>query len=150
MPIGGRYNHNAPTHSIDLEGSAEPIGPGLLTQGFASLIGLLFAPSLGTFKAPHVWACSPATADFDTDLPLLCPGPQNHFEGPGRTVLSVQLEINVGDSIGVGHIVVLGRSSQPMGTRPIGLLPTDGSVNRQMCNVDALGHQLARHALCQT
>jgi hypothetical protein len=64
-------------------------------------------------------------------------------------MLAVQLQIGFGDVVGVGHVVVDSRSCQPVCARAVFLGPADRGVDRHVRDVDALRHQLARHALGQ-
>src|SRR6516225_5879347 len=100
--------------------------------------------------APVMAGLVPATGHDVTEReyssPLLDPWPQRDLESPGRAVLAVQLKTDVRDTIGVGEVVVDARSCKTMRPCAIGLRPADRRVDRYIGDMDALGHQLARHA----
>src|SRR4051812_6376278 len=79
--------------------------------------------------------------------PFLDPRPQHDFERPGRSMLTMQLQIGFRDMVGIGHIVVDSRSCQPMRASTVLLSPADCGVDRHICYVDTLRHQFSRHAL---
>ena len=65
-------------------------------------------------------------------------------------MLAVQLQVDRGDRIRVGHIVVGVRAGQPMAATAVFLTYADGGIDRHVRDMHALGHELARHALRQT
>src|SRR5262245_14837054 len=68
-------------------------------------------------------------------LEFLRPRPEVELEGPGALGLAMHLPIAVGDGVG-GQPVLLGRLA-------------DAAVDDDMADMEALGTQLARHALGQ-
>src|SRR2546425_843269 len=93
--------------------------------------------------------CSLVTASSRSrsPSPFLGPWPEYDFERPGRPMLTVQMQIGLRDMDGVGHVVVDGRSCQPMRAGAVLLGPADRGVNRHIRDVDTLRHQLSCHAL---
>src|SRR5437667_2714733 len=77
-------------------------------------------------------------------LERLHPRPELHFPCPGTAVLTMDVEVGLGDRIGLQEAV-----SAALIRARIALL-LDAAVYYEMRDVDVLGLQLTRHALSET
>ena len=64
-------------------------------------------------------------------------------------MLTMEVEVGVRDSIRVRHVVINALACQPVGAGAILLGPADSRIDRNVGDVDPLGHQLSGHALCK-
>ena len=62
-------------------------------------------------------------------------------------MLSMEMEVGLRNMERVGHVVIEGGSGETMLARSVLLGPPDGRVDRNMGDMDTLGHEFARHAL---
>ena len=64
--------------------------------------------------------------------------------------MAMEVEIRLGDAIGVGHVVFDRVARGPMAPRPVALGPPDRRVDRAVDDVDALRTELDRRAKRQS
>ena len=62
-------------------------------------------------------------------------------------MLPVQLQIDIGNAIGMRVVILLSRAGAPVGAATVGADNANGCVNGYLCYMDSLWHQLARHTL---
>jgi hypothetical protein len=79
--------------------------------------------------------------------PLLEPRSKHDFKRPSRSMLAVQLQIDFCDVIWIGHVIVDCRAAHSVCAAAVVLPPTNSGVDRHICDVDAVRHQLPRYAL---
>src|SRR5258708_21849909 len=75
-------------------------------------------------------------------LEALEPGAQLDLPGPGAAPLVVDVEIGLGDRIGLEHAVRAARAGTHIATWPL-----DPPIDHEMRDMDVLRRQFARHAL---
>ena len=63
--------------------------------------------------------------------------------------MPVQLQIDIGNAIGMRVVILLSRAGAPVGAATVGADNANGCVNGYLCYMDSLWHQLARHTLSE-
>src|SRR5262249_18485139 len=105
----------------------------------------------GKSMQPYGISCTvtwiPASAGM-TLSPRLHPRPQIHLVRPGALRLAVQLPIDLRDRLGIENAATI-LERRALGKIAADEFSIDGAVDHHVCDVDALGPQLPRHALGQ-
>ena len=64
-------------------------------------------------------------------------------------MLTVKMQVSLGNVVRIGHIIFLGWATEPVGAAAILLGVADRCVNGNLGDVTTLGAQLSRHTLGQ-